>query len=237
MQPPYNPSFGTLLLEDVDFEPTQIENLTLWLDAADASTVTSVAGAISQWSDKSGNGNHATQATGSVQPSYEGSNTIANGNPAIVWPDTANQTFLFLPGAVSFRTLYIVMAYKDGIDATFDGYDGIICKDSVGAGTRRIMGSLGSADLIGSDAMASVVSKNGATSSQTILPLSLSILKFSPSTLQTNASGWQLGRETSGSNRGWKGPICSVIAFDRTVSASEDESILTYLANRYGISL
>ena len=40
----------------------------LWLDAADASTVTTVSGAVSQWNDKSGNGRNATQATAGNRP-------------------------------------------------------------------------------------------------------------------------------------------------------------------------
>lgn len=40
----------------------------LWLDAADATTITEVAGAVSQWNDKSGNSNNFTQATGVSQP-------------------------------------------------------------------------------------------------------------------------------------------------------------------------
>ena len=40
----------------------------LWLDAADASTITESGGAVSQWADKSGNGRDATQATGNAQP-------------------------------------------------------------------------------------------------------------------------------------------------------------------------
>ena len=39
----------------------------LWLDAADASTVTESGGAVSQWNDKSGNGRNATGVAG---PSY-----------------------------------------------------------------------------------------------------------------------------------------------------------------------
>jgi surface protein len=42
----------------------------LWLDAADASTITQSAGAVSQWNDKSGNGRHVTQATTAAQPAY-----------------------------------------------------------------------------------------------------------------------------------------------------------------------
>jgi hypothetical protein len=39
-----------------------------WYDASDTDTITDVAGAVSQWDDKSGNGNDVAQATGSAQP-------------------------------------------------------------------------------------------------------------------------------------------------------------------------
>ena len=45
------------------FSPSEVSNMKLWLDAADASTITHNYNAISQWSDKSGNSNHATQST------------------------------------------------------------------------------------------------------------------------------------------------------------------------------
>lgn len=45
----------------------------LWLDAADASTVTTVSGAVSQWNDKSGNGRNATQSTADNRPTYTSS--------------------------------------------------------------------------------------------------------------------------------------------------------------------
>jgi hypothetical protein len=41
---------------------------TAWYDASDTSSITHVAGSVSQWNDKSGNGFHLTQATGSRQP-------------------------------------------------------------------------------------------------------------------------------------------------------------------------
>ena len=48
--------------------PTDILGLQLWLDASDTDTITSSGGAVSQWDDKSGNSNNATQGTGSAQP-------------------------------------------------------------------------------------------------------------------------------------------------------------------------
>jgi len=41
----------------------------IWLDAADATTVTETAGAVSQWNDKSGNGRDATAGAG-IEPDY-----------------------------------------------------------------------------------------------------------------------------------------------------------------------
>ena len=42
-------------------------NTALWLDGADASTITLNGSTVSQWNDKSGNGRHVSQATASQQ--------------------------------------------------------------------------------------------------------------------------------------------------------------------------
>jgi hypothetical protein len=55
--------------QKVNWDPSLIST-ALWLDAADASTVTTVDGAVSQWNDKSGNGRHVSQATDGSRPSY-----------------------------------------------------------------------------------------------------------------------------------------------------------------------
>jgi len=49
------------------FTPLELSP-ALWLDASDTSTITEVAGAVSQWDDKSGNGNDVTQGTAAAQP-------------------------------------------------------------------------------------------------------------------------------------------------------------------------
>jgi len=51
------------------WDPSLIST-ALWLDAADASTITESGGAISQWNDKSGNGRNATQVTAGNRPTY-----------------------------------------------------------------------------------------------------------------------------------------------------------------------
>jgi hypothetical protein len=46
----------------------------IWLDAADAGTITLNGTTVSQWADKSGNNRHATQANAADQPTYGVSN-------------------------------------------------------------------------------------------------------------------------------------------------------------------
>jgi len=51
------------------FSPLDVSGLQLWLDASDETTITESSGSVSQWDDKSGNGNHVTQGTAASQPS------------------------------------------------------------------------------------------------------------------------------------------------------------------------
>jgi hypothetical protein len=48
--------------------PSELAGLQLWLDASDTTTITEAGGSVSQWNDKSGNGNNVTQGTGALQP-------------------------------------------------------------------------------------------------------------------------------------------------------------------------
>jgi hypothetical protein len=64
--------------------PGQLGNsLGIWLDASNATSILLSGSAVSQWSDNSANGNHATQSSINSQPTYE-INSL-NGKPAIVF--------------------------------------------------------------------------------------------------------------------------------------------------------
>ena len=62
------PSGAPYVFTPLDLSPT------LWVDASDTSTITEVAGAVSQIDDKSGNSRNFTQATAAAQPTT-GANT------------------------------------------------------------------------------------------------------------------------------------------------------------------
>ena len=50
--------------------PAQLSGLALWLDAADAATITLNGSTVSQWRDKSGSGRNVSQDTAVKQPTY-----------------------------------------------------------------------------------------------------------------------------------------------------------------------
>lgn len=81
------------------FSPTDIPDLTLWLDASDTSTITQVAGSVSQWNDKSGNGFNAIQTNGANQPVTN--SRILNGHNVIDF----NGTTSFINHSTSFRSM------------------------------------------------------------------------------------------------------------------------------------
>jgi len=82
--------------------PSGLTGLNLWLDASDAATITEASGSVSQWDDKSGNGNHATQGTGAYQPTT-GVSTV-NGLNVLEF----DEDFLSLSPKVDFRSIIFV---------------------------------------------------------------------------------------------------------------------------------
>ncbi len=109
-QLPYNHPYrwdGTLFGGPKLWRPDALAgSLSLWLDAEDASTITLNGSTVSQWSDKSGNGRNATQATAVNQPTYTASGL--NGKPVLTF-DGANDTLSY-DGTFLANTDYTVTA-------------------------------------------------------------------------------------------------------------------------------
>lgn len=71
----------------------------LWLDAADASTITTVSGAVSQWNDKSGNGRNATQGTAASRPALTSAGL--NGRDVITFDGSDDVLFATMSSGLS----------------------------------------------------------------------------------------------------------------------------------------
>ena len=100
--------------QKVNWDPSRITT-ALWLDAADASTVTTVSGAVSKWNDKSGNGRNASQATAGNRPTYT---SAAQNNLNVLTLDGSNDS-LALAANLGITTAHsIFVAAKNSATIT-----------------------------------------------------------------------------------------------------------------------
>ena len=80
---------GTLFGGPKLWRPDELAgSLALWLDAEDTSSITLNGATVSQWSDKSGNGRNAVQATAANQPTFATSGIF--GKPALSFNGTSS---------------------------------------------------------------------------------------------------------------------------------------------------
>jgi hypothetical protein len=122
------------------WNPSMIST-ALWLDAADATTVTTVSGAVSQWNDKSGNGRNATQGTAGNRPVYQAS--AQNGLNAVRFTAASahslsagtTSTWNFLHNGNS-SSVFIVARVR----STGDNPNAIHCYISTGAAASGVRG-------------------------------------------------------------------------------------------------
>lgn len=104
----------------VPWTPLQIPSCGLWLDGLDATTMTFSGSNITQWSDKSGLGKHATQATPSNGPTYVND----GGYPSVRFTRTESQV-LAGPGTFTSVRYGVFVVYRgasvaDGQTVFFD---------------------------------------------------------------------------------------------------------------------
>lgn len=109
----------------VNWTPADLPNLALWLDAADASTITLNGSTVSQWKDKSGNGRHVAQATAANQPTYASTGLLNKPTLRFNTPTDgryllSTASFPSMPTGVSA----IVVAQID-VSSNWNGYVGV----------------------------------------------------------------------------------------------------------------
>ena len=221
------------------FSPISLSPL-LWLDASDASTITSSGGAVSQWDDKSGNGYDVTQGTASNQPAT-GATTINSLNVLdFDGNDYLNGTATAMGSAD--RTIFVVVDSNNtsGWYFTF-GQSGV------------------SGERFGLTGQIAVRVNSGYVIYTTAIPLSPTILAFTSTdgTIQNvecrvNGAALSVGSTASrtlataaqvqvgadgGTGYGFNGSIAEIIVVQDTLTATEISDTETYLADKWGITL
>lgn len=224
--------------------PAQITT-ALWLDAADAATITTVSGAVSQWNDKSGNARHATQATADQRPSY-GARSL-NG---IVVPDFdgTNDNMSLPNGTVPSGSSPYHFAFVAFANSEHRGhlvYSGNFASNQanafrVGNQTNERPTSYWYANDLGANISyantATIFATEWGSSAQDFIYVNGS----------TAATGSRSGRNsTTGNNRigagyasthePFNGPICEALIMPNALSTSVRQQVEGYLAWKWSI--
>lgn len=239
------------------FFPSQISGCTLWLDAADTSTLSITGSNLNQWNDKSGRGFHFVKRSGFPVPVYQ-SNGI-NGYASISFTgagvqSTTNTQFLENT-TISFNTSsysIFAVANKTG-GGTTTGY-GYVLKGTVdsdfylffGQGSGNIATFTGSTsgwnDInVNSPAISicNVPRVMAMTVSSTVLTPYYDGKSMNTKTGTTSAfSGLRLGETSpdSYSGQNWNGLIGEVLVFSPALGVADRQRVEGYLANKWRLT-
>jgi len=226
---------------------TDIPGCILWLDASDLSSITKDgSNKVSQWSDKSGNAKHATQAVGANQPTY--SATGFGGLPCIDWGAGAASRKLDIPSITYGPHTIFVVLRGDASAGYFwvhlnDSTDYLYGNTNIASGVVRSAVStyknpVPSAWLRDSTRRIVTRSFGGLHGSHLIYGNGLRYTTTDQSAGDPG-TGTVAGACYIGTNQGgavsWTGVIAEVILFDRALSDGERTLVEQYLARKWGI--
>lgn len=221
------------------FNPKQISNLAMWLDGNDASSLTLVSSAVSEWKDKANNKVFA-QTTANNRPTLEtinGKTALAFGGSktlSCVDPFTTYPLSMFfvqrLVAHTNFGMTYTIGSSND-FNLRQNGTSGTlqVQMTSTAAGYGLTTLSTSTAQLI------SIVYESTAANSVLYLD-GTAMVPTSGGFSQPTLSGthW-IG--TRGGGFPINGYIGEILIYSKTVSASERAKITQYLGKKWGITV
>ena len=236
------------LLNKNNFTPQSLGDLSLWLDASDLSTITESGGSVSQWGDKSLNGNDVTQGSGSKQPTTDAS--TQNGKNVL---DFDGSDTLSMPSALfaipnGSNTIFVVC--KTTLTTTVQR---IINLTDAGGGTRYEMEYPVDAGEVHFQNRNSFDAFRVAITGITETNFNILRGRRSSTTQAISANGGAESTNTSGEDvsdinqadigsrrdtDGYlTGSIAEIIIYSRSLSAPEISKIENYLSNKWGVTL
>ena len=219
--------------EAAAFSPLDLSP-ALWLDASDTSTITEVGGAVSQWDDKSGNGNDVAQGTAALQPTT-GTRTI-NGLNVLDF-DGSDQLLVNGSTLSQPNTIFLV--------ASFDAGGGASPYAISSSGTNSTVFSLLTTSSIRIFAGSNLVSSETCSFAPQIYGAIIngasSVIRVDGVATSGDAGSASLTLLSIGSSynnlQDLNGAIAEVIIVDGTLTAGQITATESYLADKWGITL
>jgi len=215
------------------FAPTDIAGLQLWLDASDASTITESSGSVSQWDDKSGNGNHVSQGTAADQPTT-GVRTINGLN--VLDTDVGDYLTRDITNIPVPYTVFIVSQLDTTGSLAFVGISGVSVPGSgdsvaIGANSTNFY-------MFAGDALLSVPVDTSVHVLTGLVNGASSVLAVDGAETVGDAGTRPLSVITVPyHNIGANSAIAEVLVYDSALSTADREALEVYLAQKWGITL
>lgn len=233
------------------WRPNQLA-LSLWLDAEDTASITLNGSTVSQWSDKSGNGRHATQATAAAQPGYGA--TALSGKPSINWSganniflDTANWSLApdrkYSSFAVASSPTWGGGSRFGRIWVSRSGYpQGYLGQGELAGSALTIGGSILTTCAVTGVSGANVLSTSFGTAGLAANVIDIAVNAGTPTTLSGNTGalgtlGVRIGADLTVTNGGntWDGQIGEVVIISGDLTSADRQRMEGYLAWKWGL--
>jgi len=221
----------------------------IWLDADDASTITEVSGAVSQWSDKSGNARHAVQGSATLRPI---ASATIGGKTALQFDGTNDQLVIAAGAWHSGNwTSFIVIDPQSPAGAEW-----VVSQDDAGANRIAVYGYV-------TDVNAGMASSNtdntqfysvqtagvtaplivgGVASNTTATAYASGVPDDAPTAITGTVRGGTINTVISaipGSSTTLpvSGSIAEIVLLDYAASDTDRQLVEGYLAHKWGITL
>lgn len=205
-------------------EPDDLPGLELWL-RSDVGLTVSETGKVGEWQDQSGQGNHATQVSGSLKPNFV--EDVLFGYPSVRM-DGFND-FMVFPEINTIRTVFWLVREDTDANANFRslfGHSNSI--DFIRGANQEIWNAESSNEHIlnGVTRANFSVVDGGATT----LPTDFTLISV-VTTGDVKAN--QLTVDRSNFSRIWDGDLVEIICYSDSLSEENIQNVQNYLADRY----
>jgi len=233
---------GSLNILLRDFRPSDLLGLELWLDASDASTITSSGSpaTVSQWDDKSGNARNVTQGTAANQPTT--GSTTQNGLNVISF-DGSNDNLRTSNGALQLGTLTVFAVARSATALrvlcgvphasthTSPFFRWAFFHDSPSSMGGRLNGS----SFVGTDAVSTTRARcwvldtgagdswNNTNFNSDIAGATVTYPNSTPFIIGSNAVGGEV----------LNGIVCEIVIYSRSLTANERYLVTTHLQQKW----
>ncbi len=245
-------TFGLSARADVRaWSPAHLGNdaFVLWLDAADAATVTTDNGSVTQWADKSGQDNHAAQPDGGMRPGYEPDEL--DGKPVVRFDlDDRLDIDSVLAGGTAGRTVFLVMSPAEN-----DKPQPVLALNSTASGSEqarhfyvtpeiwvRVSGNRQFDEAAPTDAFSIIAAANPANAIVDDIYAFLNGYALTASdsvnghvSLNVTGDDASVGGMIGYGGLPWAGDIAEILVFAAELSEDDHEKVEGYLAHKWGL--